>query len=62
MPLDLGADRFSRTLGSTAYGSRTAMLWNLAANEQGGPTLPGSDSCGGGCRRKFCSFNFFRCL
>lgn len=25
-------------------------MWNLALDGTGGPVLPGSDSCGGGCR------------
>jgi hypothetical protein len=38
-------------IGSVEYGARTALLWNLAADEKGGPLLPGSDSCHpGGCR------------
>jgi hypothetical protein len=38
-------------VGSVAYGARTAPMWNLAANAEGGPTIPGTTSCGGGCRR-----------
>ncbi|KAF7322464.1 Glycoside hydrolase [Mycena chlorophos] len=34
-------------IGGPQYGSRSAMMWNLALNSTGQPKLPGSDSCGG---------------
>ncbi|KAI9568162.1 glycoside hydrolase family 30 protein [Boletus coccyginus] len=37
-------------VGSINYGSSTGLMWNLALDGTGGPELPGSNSCGGGCR------------
>lgn len=37
-------------IGSISYGSSTGLMWNLALDSTGSPELPGSDSCGGGCR------------
>jgi hypothetical protein len=50
VPSSARADSARSTIGSIAYGAQTAMMWNLAANAQNGPLLPGSDSCPGGCR------------
>ncbi|KAJ3835095.1 glucan endo-1,6-beta-glucosidase [Lentinula raphanica] len=36
--------------GSVSYGSSSGLMWNLALDGNGDPMLPGSDSCGGGCR------------
>ncbi|KAI9463484.1 glycoside hydrolase family 30 protein [Boletus coccyginus] len=37
-------------IGSINYGSSTGLMWNLALDGTGAPQLPGSNSCGGGCR------------
>ncbi|KAG1839309.1 glycoside hydrolase family 30 protein [Suillus subalutaceus] len=37
-------------IGSISYGSSSGLMWNLALNGSGQPSLPGTDSCGGGCR------------
>ncbi|KAN0080276.1 glycoside hydrolase family 30 protein [Tylopilus felleus] len=37
-------------VGSISYGSSTGLMWNLALDSTGGPVLPGSNSCTGGCR------------
>ncbi|GJJ08145.1 hypothetical protein Clacol_002353 [Clathrus columnatus] len=37
-------------VGSPENWGRTAMMWNLALDPNGNPILPGSSSCGGGCR------------
>ncbi|KAG8215401.1 glycoside hydrolase superfamily [Butyriboletus roseoflavus] len=37
-------------IGSINYGSSTGLMWNLALDGTGGAELPGSNSCGGGCR------------
>jgi hypothetical protein len=47
--------RPGRFIGSLEYSAKTAMMWNLAADENGGPILSGTDSCNGGnpgCRRE----------
>ncbi|KAJ4001156.1 glucan endo-1,6-beta-glucosidase [Lentinula boryana] len=46
---------FSRLIGcilegALSYGASTGLMWNLALDGNGDPFLPGSDSCGGGCR------------
>lgn len=33
-----------------SYGSSSGLMWNLALDGSGQPVLPGTDSCGGGCR------------
>ncbi|KAG1720408.1 glycoside hydrolase family 30 protein [Suillus lakei] len=33
-----------------SYGSSSGLMWNLALDGSGQPLLPGTDSCGGGCR------------
>jgi len=40
----------SSFIGSISYGSSSGLMWNLALDGSGQPILPGSDSCGGGCR------------
>ncbi|KAG2034172.1 glycoside hydrolase family 30 protein [Suillus americanus] len=37
-------------IGSISYGSSSGLMWNLALDGSGQPLLPGTDSCGGGCR------------
>jgi hypothetical protein len=37
-------------IGSPENFGRTAMMWNYALDGKGNPLLPGTDSCGGGCR------------
>nr|BAK52530.1 glucan endo-1,6-beta-glucosidase [Lentinula edodes] len=37
-------------IGALSYGASTGLMWNLALDGNGNPFLPGSDSCGGGCR------------
>ncbi|KAF9235917.1 glycoside hydrolase family 30 protein [Melanogaster broomeanus] len=37
-------------IGSLTYGSSTGLMWNLALDGNGNPLLPGTNSCGGGCR------------
>ncbi|KAG1740170.1 glycoside hydrolase family 30 protein [Suillus paluster] len=38
-------------IGSISYGSSSGLMWNLALDGNGQPSLPGSDSCSGdGCR------------
>ncbi|KIK92142.1 glycoside hydrolase family 30 protein [Paxillus rubicundulus Ve08.2h10] len=37
-------------IGSLNYGSSTGLMWNLALDGYGNPMLPGTNSCGGGCR------------
>ncbi|KAG0708400.1 glycoside hydrolase family 30 protein [Suillus ampliporus] len=37
-------------IGSISYGSSSGLMWNLALDGNGQPLLPGTDSCGGGCR------------
>jgi len=38
-------------IGGPQYGSSSGLMWNLALDSNGGPKLPGTDSCGGaGCR------------
>jgi len=37
-------------IGSIGYGSSSGLMWNLALDGTGQPLLPGTDSCGGGCR------------
>ncbi|KAG1821411.1 glycoside hydrolase family 30 protein [Suillus variegatus] len=37
-------------IGSISYGSSSGLMWNLALDGSGQPSLPGIDSCGGGCR------------
>lgn len=37
-------------IGAVEHGARTAMMWNLVADSAGNPKLPGTDSCGNGCR------------
>ncbi|KAF8335813.1 glycoside hydrolase family 30 protein [Cantharellus anzutake] len=37
-------------IGSPNYYSRTAAMWSLAGDPSGGPLLPGTNSCGQGCR------------
>lgn len=37
--------------GSIAHNSRSGLMWNIALDGNGGPKLPGTNSCGGpGCR------------
>jgi len=37
-------------IGAPENWARTAMMWNFALDSNGDPLLPGSNSCGGGCR------------
>ncbi|KAF8595136.1 glycoside hydrolase family 30 protein [Ceratobasidium sp. AG-I] len=38
-------------IGAPQHWARTALMWNFASDESGGPKFPGTDSCGGsGCR------------
>ncbi|KAF9235914.1 glycoside hydrolase family 30 protein [Melanogaster broomeanus] len=37
-------------IGSLNYGSSAGLMWNLALDGNGNPLLPGTNSCGGGCR------------
>ncbi|KAK2462623.1 hypothetical protein APHAL10511_005356 [Amanita phalloides] len=37
-------------IGSLQYWARSAVMWNLALDEHGNPKLPGTNSCGDGCR------------
>jgi len=37
-------------VGGPENWGRTAMMWNFALDSNGNPLLPGSNSCGGGCR------------
>lgn len=37
-------------IGSVEHWASTAMMWNLALDGNGNPILPGTNSCGGGCR------------
>ncbi|KAF8501267.1 glycoside hydrolase superfamily [Gautieria morchelliformis] len=37
-------------VGGPENWGRTAMMWNFALDSTGQPILPGSNSCGGGCR------------
>ena len=37
-------------IGGISYGSTSGLMWNLALDGSGQPMLPGTDSCGGGCR------------
>lgn len=40
----------SSFIGSISYGSSSGLMWNLALDGSGQPSLPGTDSCRGGCR------------
>ena len=42
--------RLDRFIGGPENWGRTSMMWNYALNSVGQPILPGSNSCGGGCR------------
>ncbi|KAH7882702.1 glycoside hydrolase family 30 protein [Phlebopus sp. FC_14] len=37
-------------IGSLTYGSSSGLMWNLALDGNGNPMLPGTNSCGNGCR------------
>ncbi|KAE9396925.1 glycoside hydrolase family 30 protein [Gymnopus androsaceus JB14] len=37
-------------VGALEYGAMSGLMWNLALDGSGNPILPGTDSCGGGCR------------
>ncbi|KAF8626655.1 hypothetical protein AX15_004746 [Amanita polypyramis BW_CC] len=55
----MGSDWWSDTkwymdqifIGSISRNSRSGLMWNIALDKNGGPKLPGTNSCGGpGCR------------
>jgi len=37
-------------IGSLEHFSQSGLMWNIAADGNGNPILPGTNSCGGGCR------------
>ncbi|KAF5392009.1 hypothetical protein D9757_003254 [Collybiopsis confluens] len=37
-------------IGAVQYGASAGLMWNIALDGNGQPMLPGTDSCGGGCR------------
>eukprot|EP00914_Ancora_sagittata_P010913 GHVO01021335.1.p1 GENE.GHVO01021335.1~~GHVO01021335.1.p1 ORF type:complete len:527 (-),score=31.84 GHVO01021335.1:146-1726(-) len=37
-------------VGAVQYGASAGLMWNIALDGNGQPMLPGTDSCGGGCR------------
>ncbi|KAF8736341.1 hypothetical protein AX14_000454 [Amanita brunnescens Koide BX004] len=44
-------DNIKNLAGSITHNSRSGLMWNIALDGNGGPKLPGTNSCGGpGCR------------
>ena len=43
-------NRLSRFIVGLQHWAQSGLMWNFAANPQGGPKLSGATSCGTGCR------------